>query len=66
MIIDSKVENKKIANQYKELLRISYQTLGDSDKKMIRLAFDMAVEAHGEQRKNLVRLIFFIPLVLLK
>ena len=31
MIIDSKVENKKIANQYKELLRISYQTLVDSD-----------------------------------
>ena len=53
MIIDSKVENKKIAKQYKELLRISYQTLGDSDKKMIRLAFDMAVEAHSEQRRKI-------------
>ena len=47
MFIDSKKENKEIAKQYKELLRISYQTLSDSDKKMIRLAFDMAVDEIG-------------------
>ena len=52
MITDSKTENREIAKQYKELLRISYQTLTDSDKKLIRLAFDMAVEAHSEQRRN--------------
>ncbi len=66
MIIDSKVENKKIANQYKELLRISYQTLGDSDKKMIRLAFDMAVEAHGEQRRKSGEAYIFHPISVAK
>ena len=39
-------EKKAIAREYKELLRISYQTLTDSDKKLIRKAFDVAVEAH--------------------
>ena len=43
MIIDNITENKEIAKQYKELLRISYQSLSDSDKKIIRLAFDIAV-----------------------
>ena len=66
MVIDSKVENKKIANQYKELLRISYQTLGDSDKKMIRLAFDMAVEAHGEQRRKSGEAYIFHPISVAK
>ena len=66
MIIDSKVENKKIANQYKELLRISYQTLGDSDKKMIRLAFDMAVEAHSEQRRKSGEAYIFHPISVAK
>ena len=66
MVIDSKVENKKIAKQYKELLRISYQTLGDSDKKMIRLAFDMAVEAHGEQRRKSGEAYIFHPISVAK
>jgi len=33
MIVDQELENKEIAKQYKELLRISYQSLSDSDKK---------------------------------
>ena len=52
MIIDQLTENKAIAKQYKELLRISYQTLSETDKKIIRLAFDMAVEAHNNQRRK--------------
>ncbi|PWH10569.1 RelA/SpoT family protein [Bacteroidetes bacterium SCGC AAA795-G10] len=66
MVIDSKIENKKIAKQYKELLKISYQTLGDSDKKMIRLAFDMAVEAHGEQRRKSGEAYIFHPISVAK
>ena len=66
MILDSKVENKKIAKEYKELLRISYQTLGDSDKKMIRLAFDMAVEAHSEQRRKSGEAYIFHPISVAK
>ena len=66
MVIDSKIENKEIAKQYKELLRISYQTLGDSDKKMIRLAFDMAVEAHSEQRRKSGEAYIFHPISVAK
>ena len=52
MITDNLTENKEIAKQYKELLRISYQSLSDSDKKIIRLAFDMAVAAHIDQKRK--------------
>ena len=33
--IDLEAENKAIAKEYKELLRISYQTLSEDDKKII-------------------------------
>ncbi len=52
MIVSEKIENKEIAKQYKELLRISYQTLSGEDKKLIRSAFDMAVDAHRNQRRK--------------
>ena len=45
-------ENKLIAQEYKELLRISYQTLTDDDKKLIRSAFEIAVDAHKKQRRK--------------
>ena len=62
MIIDQLTENKAIAKQYKELLRISYQTLSDRDKKIIRLAFDMAVEAHTNQRRKSGEAYIFHPI----
>ena len=52
MIISEKIENKEIAKQYKELLQISYQTLSDEDKRLIRSAFDTAVNAHRNQRRK--------------
>jgi GTP pyrophosphokinase len=33
--IDIEKENKAIAQEYKELLRISYQTLSEEDKKLV-------------------------------
>ena len=51
-MINEVAENKEIAQQYKELLRISYQRLTSSDKKLIRLAFDIAVDAHKNQRRK--------------
>jgi GTP pyrophosphokinase len=61
--IDIEKENKAIAQEYKELLRISYQTLSEEDKKLIRKAFDVSVEAHKEQRRKSGRPIFSIPLL---
>lgn len=61
--IDIEKENKAIAKEYKELLRISYQMLTDEDKKLIRLAFDTAVEAHKDQRRKSGEAISFTPLL---
>ena len=66
MIVDSKIENKEIANQYKELLRISYQSLTSDDKKMIRLAFDTAVEGHNGQRRKSGEAYVFHPISVAK
>ena len=55
-------ENKELARQYKKLLRISYQTLSDDDKKMIRKAFDIAVDAHKMQRRKSGEAYIFHPL----
>ena len=45
-------ENKEISKRYKDLLKGSYQTLSKEDKKLIRSAFDLAVEAHSDQRRK--------------
>ena len=50
--IETAAENVQIAKAYKDLLRISYQKLTASDKKMIRLALDTAVDAHKDQRRK--------------
>ncbi|MDT0606980.1 RelA/SpoT family protein [Croceitalea rosinachiae] len=60
------LENKQIAKQYKELLRISYQTLTPSDKKLIRSAFDVAVDAHKEQRRKSGEAYIFHPIAVAK
>lgn len=59
-------ENKNIARQYKELLRISYRFLSDEDKKQIRLAFDTAVNAHKEQRRKSGEAYIFHPIAVAK
>ena len=64
--IDIELENKAIAKEYKELLRISYQTLSDEDKKLIRKAFDLAVDAHKEQRRKSGEAYIFHPIAVAK
>ena len=59
-------ENKAIAKEYKELLRISYQSLSEDDKKLIRLAFDTAVEAHSDQRRKSGEAYIFHPIAVAK
>jgi len=66
MIVNEEIENKEIAKQYKELLRISYQTLTKEDKKMIRAAFDTAVDAHKTQRRKTGEAYVFHPISVAK
>ncbi len=65
-VADIEKENKEIAKQYKELLRISYQTLSATDKKMIRQAFDVAVDAHKDQRRKSGEAYIFHPISVAK
>ncbi|HSP13088.1 MAG TPA: bifunctional (p)ppGpp synthetase/guanosine-3',5'-bis(diphosphate) 3'-pyrophosphohydrolase [Salegentibacter sp.] len=62
----TEAENKKIARQYKELLRISYRSLTDEDKKLIRKAFDISVEAHKDQRRRSGEAYIFHPIAVAK
>ncbi|WP_158980769.1 MULTISPECIES: bifunctional (p)ppGpp synthetase/guanosine-3',5'-bis(diphosphate) 3'-pyrophosphohydrolase [unclassified Flavobacterium] len=64
--IDIEKENKAIAHEYKELLRISYQTLTEEDKKLIRKAFDVSVEAHKDQRRKSGEAYIFHPIAVAK
>ena len=64
--IEIKKENKAIAQEYKELLRISYQKLSAEDKKLIRKAFDVAVDAHQEQRRKSGEAYIFHPIAVAK
>lgn len=64
--VEIEKENKQIAKQYKELLRISYQTLSDDDKKLIRSAFEIAVDAHKDQRRKSGEAYIFHPIAVAK
>jgi len=55
-------ENKEIAKQYKKLLRISYRSLSKDDKAQIRKAFEIALEAHKDQRRKSGEAYIFHPI----
>ncbi len=59
-------ENKEITRQYKELLKISYQILTADDKKMIRSAFEIALDAHKDQRRKSGEAYIFHPIAVAK
>jgi GTP pyrophosphokinase len=50
--IDLEEEKKEILNRYKSLLRACTDKTKKSDKKNIRKAFNIAVEAHKEMRRK--------------
>ena len=64
--VDIEKENAAIAKEYKELLKISYQILSDDDKKLIRKAFDVAVDAHKDQRRKSGEAYIFHPIAVAK
>ena len=60
------IENKAIAKAYKELLKVSYQSLTADDKKLIRHAFEVAVDAHKDQRRKSGEAYIFHPIAVAK
>lgn len=59
-------ENKEIANRYKDLLKGTYQRLTASDKRDIRKAFELALEAHSEQRRKTGEPYIYHPIAVAK
>ncbi|MDO9039433.1 MAG: bifunctional (p)ppGpp synthetase/guanosine-3',5'-bis(diphosphate) 3'-pyrophosphohydrolase [Lutibacter sp.] len=59
-------ENKEIARRYKDLLKGAYQTFTDTDKKEIRKAFELALEAHSKQRRLTGEPYIFHPIAVAK
>ena len=59
-------ENKEIASRYKDLLKGSYEVLSLEDKKLIRKAFDISVDAHSEQRRKTGEPYIFHPIAVAK
>lgn len=64
--VEIEKENAAIAKAYKELLKISYRILTSDDKKMIRKAFEIAVDAHKDQRRNSGEAYIFHPIAVAK
>jgi GTP diphosphokinase / guanosine-3',5'-bis(diphosphate) 3'-diphosphatase len=60
--VQKEQENKEIVSRYKDLLRTSYQTLSEEDKAQIRLAFEVAVDAHKNQRRKSGEAYVFHPI----
>jgi GTP pyrophosphokinase len=59
-------ENKEIAKRYKDLLKGTYQDLSAKDKKLIRTAFDIAVDAHSKQRRKTGEPYIYHPIAVAK
>lgn len=51
-VIDLEAEKSEILKRYRALLRACKPTLQKGDKKMIRQAFDLAVESHKDMRRK--------------
>ena len=52
LVIDLEAEKKEILKRYRALLRACKSTMQKGDKRMIRLAFDMALESHQDMRRK--------------
>ena len=52
MVYDIEQENKEILARYKDLISNTYRTLDEEQNKVIRKAFDIALDAHKDQRRK--------------
>ncbi len=59
-------ENKEITRRYKNMLNDSYEILSVADKKLIRKAFELAVDAHKDQRRKTGEPYIFHPISVAK
>ena len=65
-VVSEKSTNRRIAREYKKLLKISYQDLNDKDIELIRDALDLAIDAHKDQYRKSGEPYIFHPISVAK
>lgn len=65
-ISTEKTINRRIVKEYKNLLKVSYQTLNENDKDLIRNALDIAIDAHKNQYRKSGEPYIFHPISVAK
>lgn len=66
MTYDLEQENKEILSRYKDLISNTYRTLDEEQSKLIRKAFDVALDAHKDQRRKTGEPYIFHPIEVAK
>ena len=66
MPYDLEQENKEISARYKDLISNTYRTLDEENNKLIRKAFDIALDAHKDQRRKSGEPYIFHPIAVAK
>ncbi len=66
MAYDLEQENKEILARYKDLISNTYRTLDEENNKLIRKAFDVALDAHKDQRRKTGEPYIFHPIAVAK
>lgn len=66
MSYDLEQENKEILARYKDLISNTYRTLDEDNNKLIRKAFDIALDAHKDQRRKTGEPYIYHPIAVAK
>lgn len=66
MSYDLELENKEILARYKDLISNTYRTLDEDNNKLIRKAFDIALDAHKDQRRKTGEPYIYHPIAVAK
>lgn len=66
MVYDLEQENKEILARYKDLISNTYRTLDEDQNKLIRKAFDIALDAHKDQRRKTGEPYIYHPIAVAK
>ncbi|RKS97896.1 RelA/SpoT family protein [Chryseobacterium defluvii] len=59
-------ENKEILTRYKDLISNTYRSLDEENNKLIRKAFDIALDAHKDQRRKTGEPYIYHPIAVAK
>lgn len=66
MVYDIEKENKEISARYRDLISNTYRTLNEEQNKLIRRAFDLALDAHKDQRRKTGEPYIYHPIAVAK